>query len=119
MKQSISIGEKTLAIGPADPSGSPDEGLRLIQDFLRVKRDDLRKAILSFVTETLKVQHEEDCDRANDNTNDVESSVGVAVNATMTLKSVQSQLAVARDQISQMKKLVSEFKLPDSGMGVL
>ena len=45
--------------------------------------------------------------------------MGLAVNAAMTLKSVQSQLAVARDQISQMKKLVSEFKLPDSEMGVL
>ena len=60
MKQSISIGEKTLAIGPADPAGSTEEGLRLIQDFLRVKRQDLRKGILSFVTATLKVQHEED-----------------------------------------------------------
>jgi hypothetical protein len=37
---------------------SPEEGLRLMQAFLRVKRSDLRAQIINFVAEILKVQDE-------------------------------------------------------------
>ena len=37
---------------------SPEEGLRLIRDFLRVKRSDLREEIFKFVVEILRVQDE-------------------------------------------------------------
>jgi hypothetical protein len=123
MMQSITIGKKTLALGPAGPPASPEEGLRLLQDFRQIEREDLRQEILAFIRETLRVQHEkEECDRANDNTDtlvtDANSSLGIALNAAMTFKSVQSQISVAREQIAQLKRLISEFKLPNSEMGV-
>lgn len=37
---------------------SPEEGHRLIQDFLRVKRADLREDVFKFVAEILRVQDE-------------------------------------------------------------
>jgi hypothetical protein len=123
MIQSITIGEKTLALGSASHAASPEEGLRLLQDFRRIEREDLRQEIRAFVTDRLRVQHEKEaCDRANDNKDtlvtDADSSLGIALNAAMTLKSVQSQIPVAREQIAQLKRLVSEFRLADPGMGV-
>ena len=35
---------------------SPEEGHRLMRDFLRVKRSDLREEIFKFVAEILRVQ---------------------------------------------------------------
>lgn len=120
MNQSFTIGEKTFALGPLNSLPSTEEGLRLVQDFLRIEREDLRKSILAFVTEMLRVQHEENYGRANDNTNmllaDAGSSVGVALNAAMTWNSFQGQVAVARGQIEKLKKLISEFELPNAGM---
>jgi hypothetical protein len=37
---------------------SPEEGCRLIRDFLRVAKPDLREKIFNFVTEMLRVQDE-------------------------------------------------------------
>ena len=37
---------------------SPEEGHRLIQDFLRIKRADLRDDVFKFLSEILRVQDE-------------------------------------------------------------
>ncbi len=126
--QWITLGEKTISFGPAGPPASPEEGLRLVQDFQRIERGDLRKEILTYVTEVLRVQDEKGgCDSANDNRNmlvmswaaNAKNSVDVAMNAALTWKLVQSQLAVARAQIAQLKGSISEFKLPNSEMAYL
>jgi hypothetical protein len=44
--------------GPKFRPPSPEEGLRLMQAFLRIKRSDLRAQIINFVAEILKVQDE-------------------------------------------------------------
>jgi len=128
MMQSITIGEKVIAFGPAGPSASPEEGLRLVQDFQRIEREDLRKEILTHVTETLRVQDEKGgCDSANDNRDKLvmcwaasaKNPVDIAANAALTWKLVQSQFAVARAQIVQLKRSISEFKLPNSEMAYL
>lgn len=36
----------------------PEEGLRLIRDFLRIERPDLRARVFEFVAEILRVQEE-------------------------------------------------------------
>jgi len=119
MNQSITIGEKTFAFGPAGSPASTEEGLRLVQDFLRIQREDLRKEILAFVTERLIVQREEDYGRANASARilvaDAGSSVRVALNSATTWNSFQGQLTIAKAEIAKLKKLVSDFKLPDAG----
>ncbi len=44
--------------GPKARPPSPEEGLRLMQAFLRVRRPDLRAQIINFVADILKVQDE-------------------------------------------------------------
>ena len=44
---------------PNSSSPSPEEGHRLIRDFLRVKRSDLREEMFKFVAEILRVQDED------------------------------------------------------------
>jgi hypothetical protein len=40
-----------------EPSwASPEEGLRLVRDFLRIERPDLRERVFEFVAEILSVQ---------------------------------------------------------------
>lgn len=43
---------------PTFSSPSPDEGHRLIRDFLRIKRADLRDEVFNLVAEILRVQDE-------------------------------------------------------------
>jgi hypothetical protein len=40
---------------PTDPP-SPEEGRRLIQELLRIEREDLRREIFTFVAEMLRIQ---------------------------------------------------------------
>ena len=65
-----STAEETLVYAPAvartnDEQGaparkpsraSPEEGLRLIRDFLRIERPDLRERVFEFVAEILSIQ---------------------------------------------------------------
>jgi hypothetical protein len=122
MTQVITLGEKTLAFGRA-AQASAEDGLRLVQDYLRIEREDLRKEILMVVTKVLRIQEEKGCyGSANDNPKfpgttwaaNVKNSEDIAANAAMTWKSVQSNIFATRAQIAQLKRSISEFKLPNS-----
>jgi hypothetical protein len=68
----ISTVEETFVYAPVAPrandeqgetvrkpsSASPEEGLRLIQDFLRIQRPVLRERVFEFVAEILIVQEQ-------------------------------------------------------------
>jgi hypothetical protein len=55
---------KTLGSAPdasqandlSPPSPSPEEGLRLILEFLRIERTDLRQEVFTYVAQMLRVQ---------------------------------------------------------------
>ena len=61
----FSSGEETFVHLPVTPTTrfssppSPEEGRRLIRDFLRVERPDLRAEIFNFVAKILRMQEED------------------------------------------------------------
>ena len=57
MRQS-SGGEETF-VTPSSSPPLPEEGRRLIRDFLRVERPDLREEIFKFVAKILRMQEED------------------------------------------------------------
>jgi hypothetical protein len=60
-----SVREETFVCLPVIPATqissepSPEEGRRLIRDFLRVQRPELREEIFNFVAKILKIQEED------------------------------------------------------------
>ena len=55
----LSSGEEKTFVTRFSSPPSPEEGHRLIRDFLRVERPDLREEIFNFVAKILRMQEED------------------------------------------------------------
>jgi hypothetical protein len=55
----LSSGEEKTFVTRFSSPPSPEEGRRLIRDFLRVERPDLREEIFKFVAKILRMQEED------------------------------------------------------------